>query len=182
MSQHKPEGAEKNSSAPDAARTRNLNVWVLRIVAAVAVVALAVGVGFLWQDKHQDDLAERARTEAVDAASKQAVAMLAYDFADVDNQLSAAADGLTGSFRDEYAKLVQDTIAPGAKEKQLTVQVSVQAAAPVSTTPDEAVVLLYLNQITTSSDVPDARTSGSRVRMQLQKVDGRWLVDQLTPV
>lgn len=108
--------------------------------------------------------------------------MLAYDFADVDNQLAAAADGLTGSFRDDYTTLVQETIAPGAKEKQLTVQVSVQAAAPVSTTPDEAVVLLYLNQTTTSADAPDARTSGSRVRVSLQKVDDRWLVDQLTPV
>lgn len=154
----------------------------LKIAAAVVVVALAVGVGFLWYGHRQDQLSEQARIDAVDAAGKQAVAMLAYDFADVDNQLASAADGLTGSFRDDYTTLVQETIAPGAKQKQLTVQVSVQAAAPVSTTPDEAVVLLYLNQTTTSADAPDARTSGSRVRVSLQKVDDRWLVDQLTPV
>ncbi|AOW95022.1 h domain protein [Rhodococcus sp. WMMA185] len=155
---------------------------VLKIVAAVVVVALAAVVGFLSYDRWQDDLAQQARTEAVEAAKDQAVAMLAYDFTDVDDQLASAADGLTGGFRDEYTTLVRDTIGPGAKEKQLTVQVSVQAAAPVSTTPTEAVVLLYLNQITTSAEAPEARTSGSRVRVSLQKIDDRWLVDRLTPV
>ncbi|WP_373863273.1 h domain protein [Rhodococcus marinonascens] len=158
------------------------NQTVLKIVAAIVVIALAVAVGLLWYNHRQDGLAEQARTEAVEAASNQAVAMLAYDFADVDSQLASAADGLTGSFRDEYTALVQETIGPGAKEKQLTVQVTVQAAAPVATTPTEAVVLLYLNQITTSAESPDARTSGSRVRVSLQKVDDRWLVDRLTPV
>jgi Mce-associated membrane protein len=154
----------------------------LKIVTALVIVALAVAVGFLWYGHRQDQLAEQARSEAVDAASRQAVAMLAYDFANVDSQLAAAADGITGSFRDDYTALVEETIAPGAKEKQLTVQVTVQAGAPVSTTPTEAVVLLYLNQTTTSAEAPDARTSGSRVRVSLQKVDDRWLVDQLTPV
>ncbi|MEV0947654.1 h domain protein [Rhodococcus sp. NPDC049939] len=158
------------------------NQMALKIAAVVVVVALAAAVGLLSFNRWQDGLTQQARTDAVEAARDQAVAMLAYDFTDVDNQLASAADGLTGEFRDEYTKLVQETIAPGAKEKQLTVQVSVQAAAPVSTTPTEAVVLLYLNQITTSAEAPEARTSGSRVRMSLEKVGDRWLVDQLTPV
>lgn len=156
--------------------------WVLRGAAALAIVLLAATVGWLWYGHHQDQLTEQARTEALAAASKQAVAMLAYDFKDVDSQLASAAEGLTGSFRDDYNKLVLEAIAPGAKERQLNVQVTVQAASVISADADDAAVLLYLNQTTTSSDVPDARTSGSRVRVDLEEVDGRWLVNRLTPV
>lgn len=151
-------------------------------ICAVVVIALSVGVGILTYGYVQDSRAESARTEAVEAAKSQAVAMLAYDFNTVDTQLPSAADGLTGTFREDYMTLVNDTIIPGAKERQLVVQTSVQAAAVIETTPDTAAVLLYLNQITTSKDAPDATTSGSRVRIDLQKVDGQWLVDSLKPV
>lgn len=155
---------------------------VLAAVAALLVLALAVGVGVLFYQHRQDVATEQARTDAVRAASEQAVAMLSYDYNRVDDQLAAAGDGLTGSFRDDYQKLADEIIAPGAKEKKLTVQVSVQGAAPVSASPDDAVVLLYLNQVTTSADAPDAATTGSRVRMEMQKVDGRWLTERLTPI
>lgn len=155
---------------------------VLTAVAALLALALAVGVGVLYYQHRQDVATEQARTDAVKAAGEQAVAMLSYDYNKVDDQLAAAADGLTGSFRDDYKKLANEVIAPGAKEKKLTVQVSVQGGAPVSASPDDAVVLLYLNQITTSADAPDAATTGSRVRMEMQKVDGRWLTERLTPI
>ena len=154
----------------------------LAAVAAVLVLALAGGVGWLYWDHRQDVATEQARVDAVKAAGEQAKAMLSYDFNKVDEQLAAAADGLTGSFRDDYMKLVTETIAPGAKEKKLTVQVTVQAGAPVSATPDDAVVLLYLNQITTSADAPEAATTGSRVRMEMHKDGDRWLTARLTPV
>lgn len=108
--------------------------------------------------------------------------MLAYDHATVDEQVAAASDGLTGDFRDEYTNLMKNVIAPGAKEKSITVQVSVQASSVVSAEADRAVTLLFLNQITTSSVNPEAVSSGSRVRVELEKHDGRWLVSRLTPV
>ncbi|MFD4293424.1 h domain protein [Rhodococcus sp. NPDC058505] len=155
---------------------------VLTAVAAVLVVALAVGVGLLLTGYLQDRATEQARTDAVAAASAQAAKMLSYNYNEVDQQLAAAADGLTGDFRDEYDTLVKETIAPGAKEKKLTVQATVQAGSVVSATPDDAVVLLFVNQITTSADVPDAATTGSRVRMEMHKDGDRWLTGRLSPV
>lgn len=151
-------------------------------VAALLVLALAVGVGVLYYQHRQDVATEQARTDAVKAAGEQAVAMLSYDYNRVDDQMAAAADGLTGSFRDDYKKLADEVIAPGAKEKKLTVQVSVQGEAPVTVSPDDAVVLLYLNQVTTSADAPDAATTGSRVRMEMHKDGDRWLTARLTPI
>lgn len=152
------------------------------LVAVFVVVALAVGVGVLFHHYRQDQQTEQARADAVTAANAQAVAMLAYDFGSVEEQLTSAAEGVTGDFKDEYLSLVTDVIAPAAKEKSLTVQVTVQGSSIVSAEPDSATVLMFLNQITTSSDAPDAASSGSRVRMGLEKIDGRWLVSSLEPI
>ncbi|MFC9789373.1 h domain protein [Rhodococcus sp. NPDC127528] len=174
-------GAVEDAAAPSSGRRDPLRI-ALAAIAGVLVLALAGGVGWLYWGHRQDVATEQARVDAVQAAGDQAKAMLSYDYNKVDEQLAAAADGLTGSFKDDYTKLVQETIAPGAKEKKLTVQVTVQAGAPVSATPDDAVVLLYLNQITTSSDAPEAATTGSRVRMEMHKDGDRWLTARLTPV
>lgn len=151
-------------------------------LAVLVVIILAAGVAVLFYQYRQTEQTEQARTDAVAAASAQATAMLAYDFGGVDQQLASASDGLTGDFKDEYTKLVTDVIAPAAKEKSLTVQVTVQGTSVVSAEPDAATVLLFLNQITTSSDAPDAASSGSRVRMNMEKIDGRWLASNLEPI
>jgi len=149
---------------------------------SVVVLVFAVLVGWLAYGARADSAAEEARTEARVAAEEQAVAMLAYDFAEVDDQISVAGEGLTGDFRDEYTNLMKNVIAPGAKEKAISVQVSVQGSSVVSADADSAVTLLFLNQITTSSENPEAVSSGSRVRVELEKHDDRWLVSRLTPI
>lgn len=154
----------------------------LLAVAGVVIAALLVGVGVLGWGYLDDRAAEQARTDAVHAATAQAAAMLSYNFDDVDQQLAAAGDGLTGDFRAEYDKLVKETIAPGAKEKKITVEASVQAGAIESASKNDAVVLLYVNQITRSEEMPDAATTGSRVRMEMHKEGDRWLTGRLTPV
>ncbi|CCW12212.1 twin-arginine translocation pathway signal [Rhodococcus aetherivorans] len=173
------EGAEGATAQPGSGGGAR-RMLLAALTAAAIVLAGLVGVGVY--DKVERDGAEAARTEALQAAEEQAVAMLAYDHATVDEQVAAASDGLTGDFRDEYTNLMKNVIAPGAKEKAITVQVSVQASSVVSAEADRAVTLLFLNQITTSSVNPEAVSSGSRVRVELEKHDGRWLVSRLTPI
>lgn len=173
----KPESQEKSPKGG-----KNLGRTILASVAGVLVLVL-VGL-VVWQglEYREDRQIAQAREEVVDAASEQAVAMLAYNFDTANDQLAGAAEGLTGDFRDDYTKLIDDVIVPGAKEKKLTVQVTVQAGGVISAEPDSASVLLYLNQVTTSADVPEAQTAGSRVIIDLQKVDDRWLVSNLEPI
>ncbi|MEV0540592.1 h domain protein [Nocardia salmonicida] len=150
------------------------------LAAAGLIAAIVLGVsGYqLWQQ----DKTEQARTDAMSTASRTVSAMFTYEPATVDTELPRAADNLTESFRAEYLKLIEQAIAPGAKEKQLTVKATTQAEGVVSADPEKAVVLLYLNQLTTSKDSPEGATSGSRVRVSLDKTDNRWLVSQVTPV
>lgn len=164
------------------APTKSSPPSALVAVAGVVVAALLVGVGWLGWDYRQDRAVEQARVDAVQAATTQATAMLSYNHNDVDQQLAAAGDGLTADFRADYDKLVQETIAPGAKEKKITVEATVQAGAIESASKNDAVVLLYVNQITTSEEMPDAATTGSRVRMEMHKEGDRWLAGRLTPL
>ncbi|KAA0022087.1 h domain protein [Antrihabitans cavernicola] len=147
------------------------------VVLALLIAAILLGYQY-WSDKQTED----ARVDAVDAAGRQSVAMLSYDFNTVDAELPKAEDGLTGDFKDQYKTLIDQAIIPGAKEKQLTVKVTVQGGSVVSASRDKVTTLLFLNQATTSKDTPQAVISGSRVRVDLEKHDGRWLVSSLTPV
>jgi Mce-associated membrane protein len=48
--------------------------------------------------------------------------------------------------------------------------------------PDRAVVLLFVNQVTTSKDRPDPALAASSVLVTLTKEQGRWLISEFNPV
>ena len=157
-------------------------VLALALATVAAIVALVV-VGWGQLRTYVDNRdADNAGSEAVEAASDQVVAMLGYDYETAESTLPESADGLTGDFRDEYLKLVEASIIPGAKEKNLTVRVSVQGAAVIEESKDSVDLLMFVNQVTTSKDNPQAVTSGSRLLVTTERVDDRWLVSSLEPI
>lgn len=160
---------------------KNLRPILIVSAAVLLVAALAVGgfTGFTyWNDKQT----EQARTDSVDAARRTVQAMFTYDFHTVDTELPKSADNLTPDFREDYLKLVKEVIAKGAKEKQLTVKADTQASGVVSADRDHTVVMLYLNQVTTSKDSPEGTITPSRVRVTMEEQDGRWLAAKVTPI
>jgi Mce-associated membrane protein len=150
------------------------------ILPAVALL-LAMAAGYLkWMDATARD-AEVARTQSVQAAVDSTVAMLTYRPDNVTQNLAAALDRMTGSFRDSYAGLTHDVVIPGAKQRQISAVATVPAAASVSATATHAVVLLYINQTTTiGNDQPT--DSASRVKVTLEKVNDRWLISHFDPI
>ncbi|MEU0545386.1 h domain protein [Nocardia sp. NPDC005978] len=151
-------------------------------IALIAIAAVLAGAGFLGYKTYEYDQLDQARESSVAAARTTVESMFSYDFKTVDDKLPKVADNLTPGFRGDYLKLVTEAIAPGAKEKQLTVQASSQAGGVISAGTERAEVLLFLNQITTSKDKPEATTSGSRVKVELEKDGDRWLVAEVTPI
>ncbi|WP_342216605.1 h domain protein [Nocardia asiatica] len=147
------------------------------VVAAAAVIG---GVnGYRYWDARE---AEQSRKDAVATAGRTVEAMFTYTPQTVDTELPKSADNLTGDFRADYLTLITQQIAPGAKEKQLTVTATTQAGGVISADRSRAQVLLFLNQVMTSKDTPQGTTTGSRVRVALTKSDSRWLVESVTPV
>ncbi|MFI5780154.1 h domain protein [Nocardia sp. NPDC051570] len=150
--------------------------------AAVLFVAAAVAGSLTGYRYWSDRQTEQARTDSAAAARHTMEAMFSYDFRSVDTELPKVVDNLDGGFRDIYAKIIHDEIIPGAKQKQLTVQATAQAAGVISAQRDHAVILVFLNQVTTSKDAPKGTVTSSRVRVNMDKAGGRWLAAQVTPI
>ncbi|MFC5219155.1 hypothetical protein [Streptomyces coerulescens] len=176
-----PEPFEED--APDAEgqpRRRRLLTAVLGVLLTAGVAATAV-LGWQYRDGRQT---ENARAEAVAAARKAAPVVLSYDYRHLDEDFEQARAHLTGDFRDEYGKTTKTVVGPTATKYKGVVKATVAApssggtpaASVVSASPDRVVVLLFVNQVTESTQVSGARVDLNRVRMTMTRTDGGWKV------
>jgi Mce-associated membrane protein len=160
-------------------------VLAFSVLPGLALV-LALAAGFLkWQDNSNRDgditRIESPAAVSVQAAKDSTIALLSYKPDTVEQQLNAARDRLTGDFRDQYMSLINDVVIPGAKQKQISAVATVPAAASVSAKPNEAVVLVFVNQtVVVGQDAPT--DTASSVRVTLEKVGDRWLISKFDPV
>lgn len=161
-------------------RRRLLTAVLLGTLLLAGLIAVAV-LGRQYQDGRQ---AENARAEALAAARKAAPAVLSYDYRHLDKDFAAARTHLTGDFSAEYSKTTKTVVAPTATKYRGVVKATIAAPASgespatsvVSATPDKVVVLLFVNQVTESTQVSGARVDLNRVRMTMTRTDGGWKV------
>ncbi|MFE7773263.1 hypothetical protein ACFU5O_05080 [Streptomyces sp. NPDC057445] len=174
------EAEAEADGAPSGVRRR------LLVIALLAVLALSglVGAVVLGLDHQHGRQAEQARHQALAAAREAAPVVLSYDYRHLDRDFAAARGHLTGSFRDEYLRTTKAVVAPTARKYQGVVKATVvtppgggaPAASVVSASPDKAVVLLFVNQVTRSTQVEGPRVDLNRVRMTLEPTSGGWKV------
>lgn len=153
---------------------------VFGILPAIALL-LACGVAWLkwWENGIRAD--EAAGADSVKAATDSTIALLSYQPDTVDKELVRARDRLTGAFRDSYSSLINGVVIPGAKQKHISAIATVPAAAAVSTTKSHAVVLVMVNQTTVVGTDAPTQTATS-VKVTLDKVVGRWLISDFSPI
>lgn len=145
------------------------------------VMLMAAAAGYLKWQTHSAQMAQAAAAQSVQAATESTIAMLAYRPDTVDKALPAAADRLTGAFRNDYTKLIDDVVIPGSKQKKISAIATVPAAASISATENHAVVLVFVNQTTVIDNDPPSN-SASSVRITLERINNRWLISQFEPV
>jgi Mce-associated membrane protein len=169
-----------DASSEGDARFSWIRLAAYAVLPALALV-LALGDGYLkWLDGSARE-SRIAAEQSVRAATDSTIAILSYRPDTVEQDLTGAADHLTGGFRQQYTQLVSDVVAPGAKQQHISAVATVPAAASVSATENHAVVLVFINQTTTiGNDAPTQTTSS--VRITLEKVHDRWLISQFDPV
>ncbi|MFD8725899.1 hypothetical protein ACFV2H_50265 [Streptomyces sp. NPDC059629] len=174
------EGEQPEDGAPPRKAGRSVLTAVLGVVLVAALVAAAV-LGWQYRQGRQ---AEQARGEALAAARQAAPVVLSYDYRHLDRDFSRARALLTGHFRDQYGKTTKAVVAPTATKYHGVVKATVAtpadggapAVSVVSATPDRAVVLLFVNQVTRSTQVPEPRLDLNRVRMTLTRTSDGWKV------
>ena len=154
--------------------TKRALPWVVAVAVGV-VVAVAAWEGWLLYQQHQKDVAAE---QALDAATKYAVVLTSIDTNSLDQNFTEVLDGSTGEFKDMYAK-------SSTQLRQLLVDNKAAAhgtvldAAVKSATADKVEVLLFVDQSVSNLAVPDPRIDRSRVKMTMEKVDGRWLASKV---
>ena len=116
------------------------------------------------------------RDRALTAARKAAPVVLSYDYRHLDRDFTRARERLTGHFRDEYGKTTASVVGPTAKKYHGVVKASVTAASVVSAAPDRVTVLLFVNQVTQSTQVSGSRLDLNRVRMTMSRTSDGWKV------
>lgn len=166
-------------SAPAKRRTNWSRMVTYGLLPGLAFL-LAITAGWLkWQDSELR-VAENSRAEIVAAATEATTVMLSYQADSVEQDLQAAQDRLTGTFKDSYTELANDVVIPGAKAQRISAVAQVPAAGAVSLTPKHAVVLVFVNQTVVIGD--EAPTdSSSVVRVSMDRAGDRWLVSGFEP-
>jgi Mce-associated membrane protein len=170
-------------TAPDERSTpRRRRVPLIPLLAALLVAGLVAAAVLGWQYRDARRT-ETARAEALTAAQKAAPIVLSYDYRRLDKDFAAARAHLTGDFRDEYGKTTKAVVGPTAQKYHGVVKATVAApatgapaASVVSASPDKVVVLLFVNQVTESTQVSGARVDLNRVRMTMSRTDSGWRV------
>ena len=124
---------------------------------------------------------QTARDELAPLAEKQIPLVFGYDYQTVERSLNEAYPLLTPSYRQEFEDRALKDIIPQARERQLVSQANVVGVGVMTAQRNSASVMVYMNAPSRTSP----RTpiyDGSRLRVDYQKIDGKWLIQYITPI
>lgn len=151
----------------------------LALVAVLAVVALVLEVASLRPRSEEVRADQQARSEVVRAAERFAVQVNNYDVSSVDSYQAKVIPLLSPKFKDEFKKAMTD-IVTSVKQAKMSSKGEVLTSGVASLDPDSAQVLVVSDA--NVKTVFDQRARHFRWEVSLVKIDGRWLVDNFTPV
>lgn len=168
-------------------RPRRLPGVRKHLAAIMITLLLVVSAGvaawlYFFQFRVDQQTNDDAQQVALDAATTGTTALLSYAPETMEKDFAAAKSHLTGDFLDYYTQFTEQIVTPAVKEKQVKTSAAVVQAGVAEMHPDSAVVLVFVNQTTTSKENPDGAFAASAVKVGLTKSDGRWLINTFDPV
>lgn len=148
----------------------------LRRWLAVATLTATVGCGgWLAVQHYQTHLAGE---QALEAAEAYVLRLSNIDADNIDRNFADITDGSTGEFRTMHTRssvrLRQQLI-----DSKATARGNVAEAVLKSADRNHAVVVLLVDQAVRNADNPEPVLDHSRIRMTMDKVDGRWLASKV---
>ncbi len=179
--------SESQSQSRDGIVRRSTKVTWARLgvlLLAVALVASAAVASWLYFKQYRPDQEVNAAASAValDAAKNGTISLLSYSPEKLDKDFANAKSHLTGDFLSYYTQFTEQVVTPAAKQKSVKTSATVARAAVSEMHPDSAVVLVFINQITTSKENPDGAFAASAVKVGLKKISDGWLISSFDPV
>lgn len=161
---------------PDARKPRRFNAVHWTAAGVLAILIAGSGYeGWLLFQHHQREV---AAAQALAAAKKYILTLTSVDTNAIDKNFTDVLDGSTGEFKDMYTKssaqLRQTLI-----DNKAAAHGSVIEAAVRDATEDKVDVVLFVDQSVSNGVAPAPQLDRSRVKMTMEKVDGRWLASKV---
>jgi Mce-associated membrane protein len=168
-------GAPAPVTRPDTPRA--VPTWLLAGLGVLAA-GLVVATAWTWTrgDATGDDPSVR---DAQVAAERAVVPVLSYDHESLETDQREAQALMTGGYREEYDKLFT-VLEENAPQTQTRVTASVVASGIVRASEDRVQVLVFVDRPTTNKLHAEPVVYKDQVTVSMQRVDGDWLVDDLT--
>ncbi|OBI35440.1 hypothetical protein [Mycobacterium colombiense] len=187
MSEDKPSIDTADDSAETADESAPRARRKVKVVPVLLIVLLLLSGGWaawLYFKQYRPDKQTDAgvASAVANAASDGTVALLSYSPDTLDKDFAAAKTHLSGDFLSYYNQFTEQIVAPAAKQKSLKTNARVLGAAVQELHPNSAVVLVLVDQSTTSKDNPDPAMASSSVLVSLARVNGAWLITKFDPV
>jgi Mce-associated membrane protein len=161
--------------------------WVAKLLGTVTIllamgfVALAGVGGWLYWNRVELRGEQATRDELTPLAAKQISQVFGYDYQTVERSLNEVYPLLTPAYRQEFQDRANKDIIPQARERQLVSQANVVGVGVLSAQRNSASVMVYMNRtVTDKSKTPIY--DGSRLRVDYQKIGGKWLIKYITPI
>lgn len=178
------DSAEQTEPSETSAPRARRRVKIVPVVLIVLLLLSGGGAAWLYFKQYRPDKQTDASvaSAAANAASDGTVALLSYSPESLDKDFAAAKSHLSGDFLSYYNQFTEQIVAPAAKQKSLKTNARVLGAAVQELHPNSAVVLVLVDQSTTSKDNPDPAMASSSVLVSLTRVNGKWLITKFDPV
>ncbi|MDQ2797863.1 MAG: hypothetical protein M3Y06_12025 [Actinomycetota bacterium] len=165
-------------AAPDSSPRR---WWPLVIVVVVLAALVAANIVLAVRRSGNDDV-EQARSHAVAAAKEHVPVLLSYDYTSMDAYAKRAVGVTTGTFRQDYAKLLANYIEPAAVQQQTHTRATVKTVGVISAHADRVVLIVLLDQTTSGKGAVTSRVDGSRSKVTMRRAGGKWLIADFVPI
>jgi Mce-associated membrane protein len=165
-------------------RSRGLAGLLVPLVLAVLLLGSAGLASWLYLNQFRPDreTSKAVADETVKAATTGAVALLSYAPETMDKDFANAKSHLTGDFLSYYTQFTHDIVTPAVQQKAVKTSATIVQSAVSELKPGSAVVLVFLNQTTTSKENPNGSFTASSVKVGLTDVNGTWLISAFDPV
>jgi Mce-associated membrane protein len=160
--------------------------WLVSGIVALlsaAFVGLAAVGGSLYWDRVEIRGEQAARDELGPLAQQQIPAVFKYDYKTVERNLTDAYKMLTPDYRKEFESKANSDIIPQARQREVVSQANVVGVGVMDAQRNSAAVMVYINRTVsdkTSRDRPIY--DGARLRVEYKRVDGKWLINYITPI
>jgi Mce-associated membrane protein len=176
------QGEPRDSAVRRTLRGARSKLGAILLAAALIASAGVAAWLYFYQYRPDQQTNDAAATVALEAAKSGTVSLLSYSPESLDKDFANAKSHLTGDFLSYYTQFTEKIVAPAAKQKSVKTTASVVRAAVSELQPDSAVVLVFINQNTTSKENPDGAFAASSVKVGMEKINGAWLISAFDPV